>query len=281
MAPEAALSPPLLYVAAAALGLLVGSFLNVVVRRLPVMMERAWREECREFLGTESAPAPGAAPFNLWRPGSRCPHCEGRIRARHNIPVLSYILLRGRCADCGGAIEWRYPLVEALTALLTPAVAAQLGFTTQGLLACLFTWALVALAFIDLERQLLPDSITLPLLWLGLLANYAGLFTDLHSALLGAALGYAVLWLVQQSFRLAAGKEGMGAGDLKLLAAVGAWCGWQSLATIILLSSLAGALAGGCLVLLRRRPRSAPIPFGPFLAAAGWLSLVWQANLFN
>lgn len=289
--------PLFFYAAVLLVGLVVGSFLNVVIHRLPSMLEAAWREECCELLEVQS-PGPGvAAPRSLIRPGSSCPHCQRRLPPQENIPVLSFLLLGGRCAGCKNRISWRYPVVETLTAALTLAVAARFGLTPQTVFACLFTWALVALAFIDIERQLLPDSITLPCLWLGLLCNYFGLFTDLHASLLGAVLGYGALWAVYSVFKLITSREGMGFGDFKLLAMLGAWAGWEALAEIILISSCAGALAGAGLFLSRRRQEqgqaeeqdasspigvlATPIPFGPFLALAGWLSLLWGPGLFG
>lgn len=281
---------PLFYTLSAILGLLIGSFLNVVIRRLPVMIETAWRRECHEFLETAPAAGPGPEPYNLIRPGSSCPHCGHRITPIENIPVLSYLLLKGRCSGCNKTISLRYPLVEILTALLTLLVAVNFGVSAQTVFACLFTWALISLSFIDIDHQLLPDNITLPLLWLGLICNYPGLFTDLYSALLGAIAGYGIFWLIHVLFKLITGKEGMGLGDLKLLAMLGAWAGWQSLASIIFISSLLGSLVGIYLVFYRRRQRlswrnlrqeSTPISFGPFLALAGWLSLVWGLNVFD
>ena len=269
------------YASSAVLGLLVGSFLNVVIRRLPRMIESVWRTECREFADISPAEEPDPEPYNLLRPGSRCPQCGHRIIALENIPVLSYLLLRGRCAGCNNRISLRYPVVEILTALLTLFVAMKFGVSAQAFFACLFTWALISLTFIDIDHQLLPDNITLPFLWLGLLCNYFGLFTDLYSSLLGAVAGYGIFWLIYQLFKLITGKEGMGLGDLKLLAMLGAWTGWQALASIIFLSSLLGSLVGLYLVLFRRRQRSAPISFGPYLATAGWLSLVLGLNLFD
>ena len=280
----------LFYTLGAVLGLLIGSFLNVVIRRLPVMLETAWRRECHEFLETAPAAGPDPQPYNLIRPGSSCPHCGHRITPIENIPVLSYLLLKGKCSGCNNRISLRYPLVEILTALLTLLVAVNFGISTQTVFACLFTWALISLSFIDIDHQLLPDNITLPLLWLGLICNYPGLFTDLYSALLGAVAGYGIFWLIHVSFKLITGKEGMGLGDLKLLAMLGAWAGWQSLASIIFISSLLGSLVGIYLVFYRRRQHlswrnsrqeSTPISFGPFLALAGWLSLVWGLNVFD
>ena len=269
------------YASSAVLGLLVGSFLNVVIRRLPRMIESAWRTECREHAGIAPAEEPDPEPYNLIRPGSRCPQCGHRITPLQNIPLLSYLLLGGKCAGCNNRISLRYPLVETLTAVLTLFVAVKFGVSIQALFACLFTWALISLTFIDIDHQLLPDTITLPFLWLGLLCNYFGLFTDLYSSLMGAAAGYGIFWLIYQIFKLVSGREGMGLGDLKLLAMLGAWAGWQALASIIFLSSVLGSLVGLYLVLFRRRQRSSPIPFGPYLAVAGWLSLVWGLNLFD
>lgn len=260
----------------AILGLLVGSFLNVVIHRLPLIMHREWQQQCHELIGSE---APPAAPLTLSTPRSRCPHCGHAISALENIPVISYLILRGRCRDCQARISLRYPLIEALTGLLSALVAWHFGFSWACLGALLLSWALVALTFIDIDEQLLPDSITLPLLWLGLFFNLFGSFTDLQSAVIGALAGYLSLWLVFHAFRLVTGKEGMGFGDFKLLAALGAWLGWQFLPVIILLSSLVGAVVGISLVLLRQHQRSQPIPFGPYLAAAGWLALVWGETI--
>ena len=271
----------LFYTASGILGLLIGSFLNVVILRLPRMLETAWRRECCEFLDLNPAERAVAQPYNLLRPGSSCPHCGHRLRPWENIPVISYLLLRGRCAACHNRISPRYPLVELLCAALTLIVALRFGFGAQAFCAWLFTWALVALTFIDIDRQLLPDNVTLPLLWLGLLGNGFGLFTDLHSSLIGAAAGYGIFWLVARIYRLVSGKDGMGQGDMKLLAVLGAWCGWQSLASIIFFSSLAGVLVGFYLVVLHGRQRSLPICFGPFLALAGWMSLVWGLDVFD
>ena len=269
------------YTASGVLGLLIGSFLNVVILRLPRMLEASWRRECCEFLQLNPAGGTVAQPYNLLRPGSSCLHCGHRLRPWENIPVISYLLLGGRCAACHEWISPRYPLVELLCAALTLIVAARFGLAPQAFCAWLFTWALIALTFIDIDRQLLPDNITLPLLWLGLLCNGFDLFTDLHSSLIGAAAGYGILWLIYHIYRLITGKDGMGRGDMKLLAALGAWCGWQSLASIIFLSSVAGVLVGFYLVFLRGRQRSLPICFGPFLALAGWLSLVWGLDVFE
>ncbi len=255
------------------LGLMVGSFLNVVIHRLPIMLEQEWQAQCRELLQQPEEPRP--PPVTLSRPRSRCPHCGHQIRAIENIPIVSYLFLRGRCAGCGSAIAIRYPLIEALTALLSLAVAWHFGVTLQTAAALLLTWALIALSMIDFDHKLLPDTITLPFIWLGLLLSLWGTFTTPESAIIGAAAGYLSLWSVFQLFKLITGKEGMGFGDFKLLALFGAWLGWQYLPQIIMLSSLVGAVVGIALILLRGRDRNIPIPFGPYLAIAGWISLLW------
>lgn len=273
-------SPALAATSAGILGVLVGSFLNVVIHRLPRMLMRQWADQCRELTpkGADAA-TQTEAPFNLVTPRSTCPHCGHAISAWENVPVLSYLLLRGRCRECGAAISPRYPAVELLTALLSAVIAWQLGATTAAGGALLLTWALVALTFIDFDHQLLPDDITLPLLWLGLGLNLFGVFTDLPSAVIGAIAGYLALWSVYHLFRLITGKEGMGYGDFKLLAMLGAWMGWQLLPAVVLLSSLVGAVVGVALILLRRHGREVPIPFGPYLAAAGWIALLWGHEL--
>ncbi|AGA34231.1 Leader peptidase (Prepilin peptidase) / N-methyltransferase [Thioalkalivibrio nitratireducens DSM 14787] len=258
--------------AVAVLGLIVGSFLNVVIHRLPRMMQREWEQEARAIL--EQPEAPESPRFDLWWPRSQCPHCGRGIRARENIPVFSFLLLRARCPGCGGRISWQYPLVELLTAALFAATVWHLGAGAAGLAALVFTGMLIAAAGVDARTTLLPDQLTLPLLWLGLVANLFGLFTDLESAVIGAVAGYLTLWTVYHGFRLLTGKEGMGFGDFKLLAALGAWLGWQALPLILLLASLVGAVVGIALILLLGRDRNVPIPFGPYLAAAGWLALI-------
>ncbi len=291
---------PALLTAALLFGLLVGSFLNVVIYRLPVQLQRAWRHEALAWNDEPTAdpvahdaaeswtaapdsfaplPPPATETFNLVVPRSRCPACTTPISAWDNIPVLSWLLLRGRCRHCAAPIALRYPALELCTGLLTVAVVAQFGPTFQGLMALLFTWALVALAGIDLDHQLLPDVITLPLLWLGLLVNLGDTFTDLPSAVAGAAAGYLVLWSVYWLFRLATGREGMGYGDFKLLAALCAWLGWQQLPLLLLIASLTGALYGTAALLIRRPAQQAPFAFGPFLALAGWLALMWGNEL--
>lgn len=271
------LSPMVLALAAGLLGLCVGSFLNVVIHRLPQMMEREWQAQCAELRGETPA---AAAPFNLFLPRSRCPQCGQAIGLLDNIPLLSYfVLLRGRCRGCQTKISLRYPIVEALSGLLSAAVVWFFGSGWLALGALCLVWALIALAMIDLDTQLLPDSLTLPLLWLGLAFNLAGQFTDLGSAVLGAMAGYLALWSVFWLFKLVTGKEGMGYGDFKLLAALGAWLGWQMLPVIILLSSVVGALVGIALILFARHGRNVPIPFGPYLAAAGLLALFYGKEL--
>lgn len=267
-------SSALFVLLAVVLGLIVGSFLNVVIHRLPLMMEREWRAQCAELLGQDN-PDSGQPVLSLSRPRSRCPHCGHLISALENIPLLSYWRQRGRCAHCRAAISLQYPLVEAISGVLAGVVAWQFGFGWPAAAALVFTWTLLAASVIDFHRQLLPDDLTLPLLWLGLGAGLFGLFAELPDAVIGAMAGYLALWLVYQGFRLLTGKEGMGFGDFKLLAALGAWTGWQYLPTIIILSSLAGALFGLALILLRQRDRKVPMPFGPFLAVAGWIALLW------
>ncbi len=259
------------------LGLLMGSFLNVVIYRLPKMLERRWRRDCLEMLG--QPPESTNERFDLAYPPSTCPSCGHRIRAIENIPILSYLLLKGRCAACGTRISLRYPLIEGLTAILSAIVALRFGVSLQTLWALVFTWSLIALSYIDIDHQLLPDAITLPLIWLGLLLSLSGAFTDPTSAILGASTGYGTLWSVYHLFRLATGKEGMGYGDFKLLAAAGAWLGWQMLPLIILLSSLAGAMIGLSLTLILGRDKNIPLPFGPYLALASWIAMVWGKDL--
>ena len=277
--------PLTLLVLTALAGLVAGSFLNVVAYRLPIMMELAWRAQCAE-LDAEATPVPAHAKtdrFDLTWPPSTCPQCGHRIAPIHNVPVLSFIALRGRCAGCGAMISARYPIVEAAAAVLGVAVAYTFGPTWQTLTALGFTWSLLALTLIDLDHKLLPDSITLPLLWAGLVLaaipiGGKPLFTDLHSSVIGAVAGYLALWSVYQLFKLATGKEGMGYGDFKLLAAIGAWLGWQALPLVILLSAVVGSVVGLTLI-VAGRSRHVPIPFGPYLAAAGWVALLWGEPL--
>jgi len=270
---------PILFVPVSVIvGLAIGSFLNVVIYRLPRMMEREWRDQCAELHGESAPPAPR---FNLATPPSSCPGCGHRIRAVENIPLVSYLVLRGKCAACGARISPRYPIVEALAAVAAGYSAWQFGFGWAAFGAMAFLWSMIALSFIDFDTQLLPDSITLPLLWAGLLINLRGTFVDLPSAVIGAAAGYLVLWAVYWGFKLLTGKEGMGFGDFKLLGAIGAWLGWKMLPLVILLSSFVGAVIGVVLIILARRGREVPMPFGPYLAAAGAIALFWGGSIVD
>lgn len=284
----------MLVAGAVLLGLMVGSFLNVVIYRLPLMMEREWRQQCAPLLDPgavgdqATAGATADEPFNLMQPRSACPHCRTPIKTRHNVPVFGWLWLRGRCAHCQAPIPVRYPLVEAATGLISGFVVWHFGATPDALAALLLTWALIALAVIDLDHHLLPDAITLPLLWTGLLyhlvnsPHVAGSpFTDLTDGVIGALAGYLSLWLVYHGFRLVTGKEGMGFGDFKLFAALGAWFGWQMLPLIILLSAFTGAAIGIAMIALGRHGRQAPMPFGPYLAAAGFVALLWGPTLMS
>ncbi len=268
--------PPLLVLLAALLGLTVGSFLNVVIHRLPKILEAGWLAECAELRGE---PPPAAERLTLATPRSRCPHCGHGISALENIPVISYLMLRGRCRACRARISPRYPLVELTAGLFAACAAWHFGAGWAGAGAMLFLWSMIALAFIDLDTQLLPDGITLPLLWAGLLLNLGGTFASIEDAVIGAAAGYLSLWSVYWLFKLVTGKEGMGHGDFKLLAAIGAWLGWQMLPLTILASSLVGAVVGASLIVFARHGRSIPIPFGPYLAAAGIIALFWGKPL--
>jgi leader peptidase (prepilin peptidase)/N-methyltransferase len=274
------ISDPHYIVAAVVLGLVVGSFLNVVIHRLPRMMENEWRAQCAELEGREP---PDTGRYNLLVPRSRCPSCSTPIRARDNIPILSWLLLKGRCASCRTPISVRYPLVEAVTAMLSGLVAWRFGLGLTAGLALMLTWALIALTFIDADTTLLPDDLTIPLLWLGLLANLLGAFPSvtLRDAVLGAVAGYLSLWLIYWSFKLTTGKEGMGYGDFKLLAALGAWMGWKALLPVVLLASVVGAMVGIALIVLARRGREIPIPFGPYLASAGFFVLLFGDRLIS
>ncbi|HEX5055344.1 MAG TPA: A24 family peptidase [Gammaproteobacteria bacterium] len=270
------LHPWLLYTGAVALGLLVGSFLNVVIHRLPIMMEREWKQQCEELAGKEPVQQD---VYNLVRPRSGCPQCGHKISAWENIPVISYLLLGGRCAGCKTRISPQYPLVELLSAALSAWVISRFGPGLAGFSALLLTWALIALSVIDIRHTLLPDDITLPFLWLGLLCSIAGIHSSPVDAILGAALGYGSLYVIFHVFKWVTGKDGMGFGDLKLFALFGAWLGWQALPGIILLSSLVGAVSGLALILFAGRNRQLPIPFGPFLSVAGWLYLMYGKSI--
>lgn len=273
----APLHDPLIFTLVALIvGLCIGSFLNVVIHRLPLMMEHDWQQQCAELHGQ---PPADAAPLTLARPASRCPHCGHRITALDNIPLLSWLLLKGKCRGCQAPISIRYPAVELLTGILSAGLAWHYGFGMAALGALLFLWAMIALTFIDADTQLLPDAITLPLLWLGLLFNLGGTYVPLDQAVLGAVAGYLSLWSVYWLFKLATGKEGMGFGDFKLLAAIGAWAGWQALPVTILLSSVVGAVIGIALMIAAKRGHSVPMPFGPYLAIAGTLALVYGQEL--
>jgi leader peptidase (prepilin peptidase)/N-methyltransferase len=274
--------PVALPITAVLLGLVVGSFLNVVAYRVPIMMERAWRAQCEELKAQSFAPPPHAGAdgrFDLWWPPSACPHCGAPIAGRHNVPVIGFLWLKGRCKSCGAAISARYPIVEACAALLGLVVAATLGPTWQTVAALGFAWTLLALTLIDLDHKLLPDSLTLPLLWAGLIVNLAGLFAPLSSSVIGAVAGYLALWTVYKLFKLVTGKEGMGYGDFKLLAAIGAWLGWQLLPVVILVSAVVGSIVGIALIMFGGRSSQTAIPFGPYLAAAGFIALLWGEEL--
>lgn len=264
---------------AGVLGLMVGSFLNVVIHRLPLIMQRDWQMQCRDLMQIAAAEEKQPERYDLVVPRSRCPHCGHGITALENIPLLSYLALKGKCSACGACIPLRYPVVETLTAVMSAAVAVHFGFGWSATAALVLTWGLIALTFIDLDHQLLPDSITLPLLWGGLMLSLGSMWVDSQTAIIGAAAGYLSLWSVYWLFKLITGKEGMGQGDFKLLAVFGAWLGWQMLPLIILLSSLVGAVIGVALILFRGQQRDVPIPFGPYLAAAGWIALLWGVPL--
>jgi len=285
------------------LGLLVGSFLNVVIYRLPLMLEKGWREECLEFLQetraeeantekakaeksnseefkTEKAEKADQRPrFDLIMPGSHCPKCQHKIKAWENIPVFSYLFLGRKCSQCSTPISFRYPFVELLTGVLSFAVAWHFGFGEQAFAGLVFTWLLITLSFIDYDTQLLPDVITIPMVWMGLLLSLWSVYVDSTASIIGAVAGYLSLWTVFQAFKLATGKEGMGFGDFKLLAVLGAWLGWKMLPVIILLSSLAGAVIGITLIVIKRLNKDKPIPFGPYLAIAGWIAMIYGEEL--
>ena len=256
------------------IGLMVGSFLNVVIYRLPVMLFKEWKEACDEMQANPASDLPDGK-FNLAIPNSKCPKCNAPIRPWQNIPVVSYILLKGRCHNCNVKIPLRYPLVEAFTGVITLLLLWHFGATIEAVMAIVLAWALIALTMIDIDHQLLPDNLTLPLMWLGLLCNIFGLYTDLQSAVIGAMAGYLSLWSVYWAFKLATGKEGMGFGDFKLLAALGAWMGWQMLPAMILLSSLVGAVFGVIGMIASGKDREWRIPFGPYLAIAGAIAFIW------
>lgn len=265
-------TPTIFIVFSTIIGVMVGSFLNVVIHRLPKMMERAWHHQCAELRGENIHNLP---PFNLVTPRSTCPQCGHRITALENIPIISYLFLRGYCSQCHMRISLYYPIVEGLTGIMSGFTAWHFGFGLTALAALFFIWAMIALTFIDFDRQLLPDAITLPLLWLGLLFNLDNGFIDIRSAVIGTIAGYLVLWTIYWGFKLTTGKEGMGYGDFKLLAAIGAWLGWQMLPLVILFSSFVGGIIGVFLIILRKNQRSTTIPFGPYLAGGGLIALFW------
>jgi len=268
---------PMQIISALLLGMIVGSFLNVVVYRLPKMLLRDWQQQAREVLGLPATRP--EATFNLMLPRSRCPHCGHVIRSWENIPVISYLLLGGKCANCKTSISLRYPLVELFAGLISALVVWHFGLTPQAAAMLLLGWGLLAMSLIDADHQLLPDALVLPLLWLGLLVNSQGLFAPLVDALWGAALGYLSLWSIYWLFKLITGKEGMGYGDFKLLAMLGAWGGWQVLPLTVLLSSLTGAVLGIIWLRLRRQDSNSTLPFGPYLALAGWLALLFGEQI--
>ena len=279
-------SPPFFISLSGLLGLLIGSFLNVVIHRLPKMMEREWRTQCAELneqFNDESArgssKSTATSVYNLHTPRSACPQCGHQISALENIPLLSYLALRGKCRKCGTRISLRYPIVEAVSGILSAYAAWHFGFGVAAIAAICFIWVLIALTFIDFDTQLLPDDITLPLLWLGIIFNLYGTFTTLSNAVIGAIAGYLVLWSVYWLFKLVTGKEGMGYGDFKLLAAIGAWLGWSMLPLVIMLSSVVGAVVGITLIIAARHGRNIPIPFGPYLAGGGLIALFWGQQI--
>lgn len=279
---------PLLFIGTAfVIALLVGSFLNVVIYRLPVMMEREWRAQCNELLAAPASELPEGR-FDLMTPRSRCPSCGHQITALQNIPVVSYLMLGGKCGHCGAAISSRYPVIELFTGVLTGIVAWRFGFGWEAAAGIVLTWALIAISVIDIDHQLIPDSISLPLIWIGLLLSlFHGLidgqilFIDPKTAIAGGLAGYLSLWSIYQLFRLITGKEGMGYGDFKLLSALGAWLGWQMLPLIVLLSAVVGAAVGISLIVFKRHERSVPIPFGPYLAAAGWIAMLYGPQIID
>lgn len=277
--------PTAFVIIAGILGLVVGSFLNVVILRLPVMMERQWRAQCRELLEAsdkDSHPEVITSErFDLIFPASHCPQCGHKITALENIPVVSYLVLKGRCSSCGKTIPARYPIIEAISGTLATIVAWHFGMGWEAAAALVLTWALICLTVIDFDHQLLPDSITLPFLWIGLLLSLFGIFTDSHSAIIGALAGYLSLWTIYVLFKWLTGKEGMGYGDFKLLAMLGAWMGWKMILPIVLISSLVGAVVGILLIILRGRDKNIPIPFGPYLATAGWIALLWGDKIVD
>lgn len=270
--------PAVFYSFVTLLGLTIGSFLNVVIHRLPLMLEADWKDQCRELLklGPQTEDK-----ITLSRPASSCPHCQHKIRIWENIPIISYLFLKGRCSHCKSPISIRYPLIELLTAVLSLTVALHFGVTLQTIFALFLTWSLIAMSIIDLHKLILPDDITMPVLWLGLIISLFTIFTDPVNSIIGAVAGYLILWSVYQLFKLLTGKEGMGYGDFKLLALFGAWFGWEYLPLIIILSSATGAVIGILMIALTKHQRDVPIPFGPYLAIAGWISMLWGNTIIS
>jgi leader peptidase (prepilin peptidase)/N-methyltransferase len=263
----------------AVFSLFVGSFLNVVIHRLPIMMENGWQRECQALLNNSEAEQTEEPSFNLMVPRSCCPNCKALVKSWQNIPVISYIFLGGKCASCKTPISIQYPLIELITTVLSVMVALHFGVSVQALAGIIITWSLIALTVIDFKHTLLPDDITLPLLWLGLIASLFPVFVSPQSAIVGAAIGYLSLWSIYWLFKLVTGKEGMGYGDFKLLGLLGAWFGWQMIPIIILLSSVVGAIVGISLIVIKGRDKNIPIPFGPYLAAAGWLAMMYGEKI--
>lgn len=263
--------------------LLVGSFLNAAIYRIPIMLQQGWREECEELFGGEERDLNKETTqnFNLFVPRSQCPHCGHTITALENIPVISYLFLQGKCSSCKTKISVQYPIVELLTALISIFIAWKFGFSWATLAALIFTWTLITLSLIDAKTMLLPDNLTIPLMWLGIAVNYQHFFVDLNSSVLGAIIGYLSLWSIFHLFKLITGKEGMGYGDFKILAAIGAWGGWQILPFTIFASSFVGAIGGIIFMLLQGKKESQPIPFGPWLALAGFIGFVWRDEILN
>jgi len=276
-------SPTYFYTSVALLSLAIGSFLNVVIYRFPKMLEQGWYQECIEFLGEDAnnLPKKEFTPLSLSKPDSTCPKCGHKIRFYENIPVLSWLVLGGKCSQCKNKIAKRYPLIELITAAASLVVAQHFGVTLETLWVLLLTWCLIALTMIDFDHMILPDEITLPLVWLGLIININGLFIPLNEAVIGAVAGYMSLFSVFWLFKLVTGKEGMGQGDFKLLAVFGAWAGWQILPMLILMASVVGAIVGLTMMMFKNHQREQPIPFGPYLAVAGWISLLWGEGIWQ
>ena len=267
--------PSLLYTLVTIIGLCVGSFLNVVIYRLPIMLDRQWQTDCIEYLKLPVEAGTSKAKLSLLQPRSHCPQCQSPLKAWYNIPLLSYIFLKGKCAYCSCKIPWRYPAIELATAILSVLVVYQLGVSWQVLFALTFTWSLLSVAMIDIDTQLIPDILSLPLLWLGLALSISGLFSNSHDAIIGALAGYLSLWIFVKLFKLITGKTGMGHGDFKLFAAFGAWLGWQLLPLILFFSAIIGAVVSIIILFYRGQNRNTPIPFGPYLCLTAWLALFW------